>query len=156
MNNVVKTTIAFIVAVLISGILGSIFQTQLNMAELKDFGPPISFNMRLNTTLADLQSFAPIYLAIILATFLVTFACAEFIARVSPGHRLLWLTFGAVVGLALAFQVIDFFAPMPTFIAATRGTGGTLIMLLAAAIGALAYTLMTPHLNSGEDALETD
>lgn len=156
MNNVVKTTIAFVVAVLISGILGSIFQTQLNMAELKDFGPPISFDMRLDTTLADLRGFAPLYIGIIFAAFLISFTCAEFIARVSPGHRLLWLTLGAVIGLALAFQLIDFFAPMPTFIAATRGTGGTLVMLLAAAIGALAYTLMTPHLNSGEDALETE
>lgn len=151
MNKPLNTILAFIIAVLVAGLLGTIIQTQLNLAAIREIGPPISFDMRMSNTWHDLVNFAPLYLAIIAATFLIAFIVAELIVWIISGHRLFWLTLSAVVGLWVTFKLIDYFAPMPTFIAATRGLGGTLIMLLAAAIGAVAYSLLTGQLNSPDD-----
>ncbi|WP_126798683.1 hypothetical protein [Aliidiomarina soli] len=150
-NKPMSILLAFVIAVLVAAVLGTIFQTQLNLAAMGNFGPPISFSMRLSNTWHDLRYFGPLYLAIIACTFLVSFSIAELVARLFPGQRIVWLTLAAVVGLWLCFQVIDALAPMPTFIAATRGIGGTLIMLLAAAIGAVTYTLLSSPLNAPED-----
>lgn len=155
MNIKIKVVLSFCVAVLIAGLLGSILQTQINLAYLRDIGPPVSFSMRLASTWHDLLGFAPLYLLIIFATFVVAFPISEFIAKIIPGHRMFWLVVGAASGLWLCFQLINHIAPMPTFIAATRGLGGTLLLLLAAAVSALVYTLMTPALNSPADDKET-
>lgn len=151
----VKVLLTFIIAVLIAGVLGSIFQTQINLAHLRDIGPPVNFMSRLDSTWHDLTHFAPIYSAIILATFSIAIPLAEFIARKIPGHRMFWLVLAASSGLWVVFQLINYLAPMPTFIAATRTLGGTLLLLLAAAIGAVFYTLRTPHLNFPADEEES-
>lgn len=156
MNNKIRVVLAFIFAVLLAGMLGSIFQTQVNLADMRDIGPPISFAQRMANTWHDLTRFAPLYLFIVLPAFLVSFSLAEGVARKVPGHRMFWLVLGAVSGLAVCFQMVDAVAPMPTLIAATRGLSGTLMMLLAAAIGALVYVLVTPHLNSPLDSEEKD
>lgn len=156
MNHKTRVVLAFILAVLLAGMLGSIFQTQVNLADMRDIGPPISFTQRVANTWHDLIHFAPLYLFIVLPSFLISFFLAEWLARKVPGHRMFWLVVAAVVGLAVSFQVVDAFAPMPTLIAATRGLSGTLMMLLAAAIGALMYVLATPHLNSPLDSEEND
>lgn len=156
MNSPLKIILAFLVAVLVAGLLGSIFQTQVNLAAMRDIGPPISFSMRWQNTLGDLIHFAPIYLGLVFGTFLVAFAVAELIARFIPGHRMFWLALGAVVGLWLCFEIVNLVAPMPTYIAATRSLGGTLILLLAAAIGAVVYSIMTAHLNAPEDDEEVE
>lgn len=148
--------LAFIVAVVVATALGSIFQTQVNLAYMRDIGPPIDFSARIGNTWHDLTHFALLYLVVVLATFLIAFPLAEWIARKVPGHRMIWLVLAAVVSLAVCFQIVDAVAPMPTFIAATRNLGGTLIMLLAAAIAALVYVLMTPSLNSTLDNQETE
>ena len=46
------------------------------------------------------------------------------------------------MGLALAFQVADAFAPMPTLIAATRSAVGTAWMLLGVVAGGLVFGLL--------------
>ena len=151
MNTRTNVVLSFCAAVLIAGLLGSILQTQINLAYLRDIGPPVSFTLRLSSTWHDLVHFAPIYIALIFATFLIAFPMSEFVAKIFPGHRMFWLVIGAATGLWLCFQLINHVAPMPTFIAATRGVGGTLLLLLAAAVSALIYTLMTPALNSPAD-----
>lgn len=156
MNHKARVTLAFVLAVIVAGVLGSIFQTQINLADMRDIGPPNSFAMRMDNTWHDITHFAPIYTLIVLVTFLVSFVLAEWIARKVPGHRMVWLVLAAVISLTVSFQVIDAFAPMPTLIAATRSISGTLAMLLAAAIGALVYVLATPQLNSPLDSQEQD
>lgn len=153
-----KTTVvvAFVVAVLFTGLAGSILQTQVNLAALRDIGPPVSFALRAETTWLDILHFSPLYTAIVACTFLIAFVVAEWIARLFPGHRLIWLTLAAVLGLWSAFQLVDALAPMPTLIAATRGMGGTLILLTAAAAGAVFYVLMTKPLNSAKDETDDD
>lgn len=145
---------SFLLAVVVAGLLGSILQTQVNLAQLRDIGPPISFAMRVDSTWHDLLRFAPIYTMIVLAPFIIAIPIAEFIAKKVPGHRMIWLVAAAAGGLWVCFQLINHVAPMPTFIAATRTLGGTLLLLLAAAIAAVLYTLITPQLNTSSDVPE--
>lgn len=146
---------AFILAVVIAGLLGSVFQTQVNLAQLRDIAPPVSFAMRLSNTWHDLTHFAPIYTGLVLATFIIAFTVGELVAKVVPGHRMFWLVLASTTGLATCFWLVDSVAPMPTFIAATRTWGGTGLMLLGAAIASVVYTLMTPSLNAQQDNQES-
>lgn len=142
MHNAVRITIAFIIAVIVAGVLGSIFQTQLNLVALRDIGPPVTLLMQLENTWHDLVHFAPLYTLIVLCTFVVAIPVAELVARLLPGARLFWLPLGCAVGILAAYELINTLAPMPTFIAATRTIGGTLVMLLSAAIAGAIYAFI--------------
>lgn len=150
MNNLLKMILAFIAAIAIATLLGSIFQTQVNLIALRDIGPPVGFAMRMNNTLHDLINFAPLYLVIVSCALLVAFVITELIARKFPDYRFWLLVLAAITGLWVTFNLVNAIAPMPTFIAATRTLGGTALMLLAAAIGAAVYALIThkPHTDS--------
>lgn len=143
MNKALKLILAFLAAVAVATLLGSVFQTQLNLIALSDISPPVGFSMRLNTTLHDIINFAPLYLVIVSCALLVAFVIAELIARKFPDQRSWLLVLAAVVGLWITFNLINALVPMPTFIAATRTLGGTALMLLAAAIGAAIYAFIT-------------
>ncbi|MGX5915521.1 hypothetical protein ACR0ST_12395 [Aliidiomarina sp. Khilg15.8] len=142
MRHAGRIILAFIIAVVVAGLLGSVFQTQLNLAALSPIAPPIGFAMRLESTLHDLVHFAPLYTVIVLCTLLIAIPLAELVARLAPGNRLLWVTLGCMAALLTTFEIINALAPMPTLIAATRTPGGTLLMLLSIAIAAVVYSLM--------------
>lgn len=142
MHNAVRIVIAFIIAVVVAGVLGSIFQTQLNLLALRDIAPPVTLLMRLDNTWHDLVHFAPLYTLIVLCTFVVAVPVAELVARLVPGSRLLWLPLGCAMGMLAAYELINMLAPMPTFIAATRTIGGTLVMLISAAIAGAIYAFI--------------
>ncbi|RUO22940.1 hypothetical protein CWE09_13480 [Aliidiomarina minuta] len=143
MHNGLKVILAFLAAIAVTTVLGSIFQTQLNLIALRDIAPPVGFSMRVDNTLHDLINFAPLYLLIVSCALFIAFAIAELIARRFPNYRFWLLVLAAIVGLWVTFHLINMLAPMPTFIAATRTLGGTAVMLLAAAIGAAVYALIT-------------
>lgn len=152
---------SFVVAVLVTTALGSILQTQINLAELQALGAPVPVDVRLRTTGQDLLGFTPAYAGLVTASFLVSLPAAAWVARrrerrpapiegrrvalpppgaPGPGRagavaRVLLHAVAAAAGLAVAFQVADAVAPMPTLIAATRSLAGTALLLIGAGIG---------------------
>lgn len=142
MHNAVRVIIAFIIAVAVAGLLGSVFQSQLNLVALRDIAPPVTFSMRLENTFHDLVNFAPLYTLIVLCTFLIAIPIAELATRILPGQRLFWLPLGCAAGILATYELINMLAPLPTYIAATRTIGGTLIMLLSAATAGVIYALI--------------
>lgn len=134
---------AFVLAVVVASIWGSLFQTQHNLAQLGDLGAEIGVGLRLQTTLLDLVGFAPVYAAIVAATFLVAFLVAGLLSRLTPQVRHTLHALGAGIGLALAIRLVDALAPMPTLIAATRGMGGLLAMALGAVLAGWLYAWIT-------------
>ncbi len=131
----------FAIAVLIATALGSIVQTQFNAAAIADLGFAVSFQNRIAMTLHDLGSFTPIYGLMVGVTLLFALPVAALAARWIGGYAVWFLAAGAV-GIFVAFMLANAVLPMPTFIAATRGVGGILAMMLSAAVGAWAFGVL--------------
>lgn len=143
MEKAARIFIALITAVIAATLLGSVLQTQINLVAMQEVAPPINFSIRVENSLYDIIHFGPLFGLIVLCTFVGAIAVAELLAYVTKSYRMLWLVAGCVIGLFVAFKVVDLIAPVPTFIAATRTLGGTLTMLLSAAAGSLIYAVMT-------------
>ncbi|MCH4565083.1 hypothetical protein MKP05_18455 [Halomonas sp. EGI 63088] len=137
-----QTLVAYVAAVLDATLLGSIVQTQFNLAALSALGADISFSTRLATTAHDLLGFTPLYGSLVAIMMLGAMPVASVVTR--------WLGFGAwpihalaaALGLWVMLSIVDALAPMPTLIAATRSLEGTLAMMATAALGGWGYAIL--------------
>ncbi|SER89803.1 Glucose/arabinose dehydrogenase, beta-propeller fold [Vreelandella subterranea] len=129
------TGIYFVIALLVGVVLGSVVQTQFNLAALQALGVEIPPGTRIATTLHDLASFAPLYAVLFSVGFVVSQTVAVALSRWLGGRFLALLcTGGAVVGLWATLWLVDTLAPPPTLIAATRGVAGFIAMLATAGV----------------------
>ncbi len=126
---------AFIAALVFGAVLGSLIQTQFNLLALQNLGVDISMGARLQTSLQDLVNFAPLYGVLFGVSFLLSQTTALLLGRlVGASWQAPVCALAAAVGLWVTFSVANALAPMPTLIAATRGSGGLLAMLAGAAL----------------------
>ncbi|WP_411359710.1 MULTISPECIES: hypothetical protein [unclassified Pseudidiomarina] len=130
-----RTLIAFVIAVVAAAIVGSVIQTQFNLAALVELSVPIPFDVRISTIIHDIIHFSPIFAAIVAAVLIVALPIAAALARWRRAAERWWFVVAGFVGLLVAFILVNSVAPMPTLIAATREWTGLLAM---AATGALA------------------
>lgn len=130
---------AFIPAVLVAAIIGSVVQTQFNLWAISSIGPNIDWPLRAAATWHDLQHFAPLFAIIVAVSLLLALPIAHLIVRIQRRQFIAWCAVAGAVGLWVAFLVINHLAPMPTLIAATRTTTGTLAMTGSGLIGGLVY-----------------
>ncbi|HDZ48352.1 hypothetical protein LCGC14_0034960 [marine sediment metagenome] len=137
------TLISFLIALLVGVLLGSVVQTQINLAALQSMGVDISIMLRLETTFNDIITFAPIYAALFSVSFLLSQIAAVLISGWLGGRFQPLLSAGAAaVALLVTVKIVDSFAPMPTLIAATREVPGLIAMLVSAALAGWLYALM--------------
>lgn len=134
---------AFAAAVLLATALGSVMQTQLNLAALQGLGVPVSMQVRLQATLHDLVNFTILYGVIVVVSIVPAFWVAGRVSRGSSPGRQFWFAAAGVVGLLTGFLAVDAFAPVPGFIAATRTATGTLAMAGTGAAGGWLYAWLT-------------
>lgn len=127
-------------AVLVATLLGSIVQTQFNLAALQQLGATIPGSIRVHATVHDLLSFSPTFAALIIAAFIVALPVATWLSSALGPWR--WLVFALAGALAvwLALSVANAVAPMPTLIGASRTLAGTLALMVCGSFGSLAYT----------------
>ncbi len=137
------TLISFAIALLFGVALGSVVQTQFNLNALQGIGVEIPLAQRLETTLIDLVSFAPIYALLFSVGFILSQLAAIVLCKWLGGRFLALLSTGAAaLGLLVSIKIVDAFAPMPTFIAATRGTLGLVAMLITAALAGWLFAVL--------------
>lgn len=137
------TIMSFLIALLVGVLLGSVVQTQINLAALQGMGVEIPATLRLETTLKDLITFAPIYAALFAVGFLLSQLAAVLTSRWLGGRFLTLLcAFAAALGLLVTFEVVNVFAPMPTLVAATREVPGLMAMLVSAAVAGWLHALL--------------
>ncbi|HUD34988.1 MAG TPA: hypothetical protein VMR43_18655 [Variovorax sp.] len=134
---------AFVAAVLVAAAWGSAAQTQVTLNALVALDVAMPWGLRLQTTLRDLVGFGPIYAGVVTVAWLPAFAVAGWLARRVPGWRPVLFAVAAGVALLAAFAFADVVAPMPVFIDATRGWGGTLAMALGGVLGGALYARWT-------------
>lgn len=142
MTAYLRAILIFLLALAFATVLGSIIQTQLNLAALQSLGAPVSLSVRLSATARDLLGFTPAYAAIMGVTLLCALPLAALAARFLPTWRLPLYFLAGGLGLLAAFQIADAVAPMPTLIAATRSAEGTAAMMLSGAFGGLLFATL--------------
>lgn len=123
----------WLVAVLATTALGSITQTQFNLAALAAMGQSIGLELRLQTTLLDLARFAPLFAAIVAAGFVVALPLASWLSRRGAGRGWLYPLAGAVA-LLVALLLMRWLLGL-TPIAAARTPFGVATLMLTGAIG---------------------
>lgn len=141
--SILRVVLFFLLAVVVATLLGTLIQTQLNLAALQVIGVEIGFADRLATTGRDLLGFTPIFALLVSAALLCALPVAELLGRVFKPWRAVLYALAGAVGIKVAFDVVDYLAPMPTFIAATRGTGGLLLMMIAVGVGSWLFGRLT-------------
>ncbi|WP_339462549.1 hypothetical protein [Pseudomonas sp. EA_105y_Pfl2_R69] len=142
MSSKPRLLLAFVLAVLLTTLLASIFQTQSNLAALQALGAPMPLDVRLASTCLDLFGFGPTF--VLLATF--GFACALplalWSARRLPSLRWVIFVLAGAAAIWTALALANALAPMPTLIAADRSLFGTLGLMACGSAGALLFGLL--------------
>lgn len=141
---VVRTLIAFALAVVVATALAAVAQTQFNLAALYALGAEIGMDVRVRTTLQDLAGFSPMYGLVTAIGFFIALAVASPIVHFAPKLRLFGFTLaGAVAVLAAILLMNSAFGMHP--IAATRSVAGLAAFVLTGAAGGFLYALFAPR-----------
>jgi len=131
---------AFLAAVLLTVVWGSVVQTQYNLAALVGIGTDIGPAINLRATLTDVFSgFSPTYGGyIVLPAMLVAFLIAWLVAR-RTGAALFW--FGLAGGLAVlaGIPLVNWLSPLALLIGANRDFSSVVVMAVGGALGGLLF-----------------
>lgn len=123
----VRIVIAFVLSVLAAAITASLIQTQFNLAALQALSVDIDMATRMETVLYDVLHFSPTIAIFLSVSLLFALPVAAWLGRRRSEPRR-WFVLAGMVGLMVAFLVIDTLAPVPTLIAANRTPLGFLLM----------------------------
>lgn len=137
-----RAVFAYLVAVLVTALVGSVVQTQFNLAALATLGAEIDPGLRLSTTLDDLLGFTPAWGGIVAVGLLLALPLAAWLGRRWPA----WRT--ALCGLAGAVAVFTALGLMRlalglSAVAAARSVGGLLALVLAGALGGWVFARLS-------------
>ena len=128
----------YLLAVLISYILATVFSTQSVIFNLSELDVPVSLGQRLSMTMHDLTGMAGILLPVIAAGLGIAFPIAGFLGRRSPQRRTaLYILAGALALLTIHFSMKAAFGVI--FIAGARTALGLASQALAGALGGYAF-----------------
>lgn len=126
--SIVRIILAFVVAVTAAAITASVVQTQFNLAALTALAVEIDMDTRIATMYHDVLHFSPTMAVFLSVTLLLALPIAYWLGRGHARHERRWFVAAGVIGLMVAFTVIDYLAPMPTLIAANRTALGFILM----------------------------
>lgn len=132
----------WLVAVLVTAILGSLTQSTLSLINVLEMGSYATFDDWLRTVVRDLSAFMPFYAVIVGVSFLLAFPAALWTARKWPKYRTGLLAASGALGLAVAFFISDMVTAIPTLISATREPTGYIAMLATGVIGAWIFAMI--------------
>lgn len=137
-----RTLWSFLLAVLLASVMGSIVQTQFNLAALQALGAPMSMAVRAKTTGLDVLGFSPTFAVLVVLGFAFALPVAGLMTRRwPPGRWLLFASAGALAVLA-AMALANAALPMPTLIGANRSVAGTLGLMVCGSLGALLFAVL--------------
>ena len=140
---VLRVIFFYVLCLVLATLLGTVAQTQINMWELQQLGVPLSWAERFAVTLSDLGSFTPFFGAMVAVSFVVALPVAHGLGKIFKPWRWLLFFLAGAVGIWVACLIANYVLPMPTFIAATRGATGLLIVMAAVGVGSWLFGRLT-------------
>ena len=140
---VLRIVFLYLLAVLVATLLGSLVQTQFNLAALQALDVPVDASTRLHSSLHDLRFFSPFLALMVAACLLLALPLAEALGRIFKPWRWLLYFLAGFVGIWAACALANYLLPMPTFIAATRETPGLLSLMAGVGLGSALFGRLT-------------
>lgn len=137
-----KVVLGFVLAVIVTTVLGCIAHTQFVLSELSALGVEITVSDRLSTTARDIAGMGPMFGMIIAIAFLVAMSAAALVYRMAGTQRSLVYGVAGAVALAVALTAMGIVFDI-TPIAGARSTLGFLAQVAAGALGGLAFARMS-------------
>lgn len=132
---------AWTVAVVVTAVIGSVVQTQLNIARIVELGAEVGIGQRLETTLQDLLGFAPLWAIIVAAGLLVALLTAGGLSRLWPSWSLPLHLLAGLTAPLVALLLMEAMMPV-TVVAAARTWTGLVLMSLPGVIGGWLYLVV--------------
>ncbi|MEE4303325.1 MAG: hypothetical protein V2J19_04165 [Wenzhouxiangella sp.] len=138
---VLRWFLAWMTAVLVTASIGSVIQTQINIARITGLGVDVSLGQRLATSAQDLLGFAPLWAIIVAAGLLVALLVASGLARRWPARSLSLHIFAGFAAPMVALLVMDAMLPVMV-VAAARTWSGLVLISLPGAVGGWLYVVL--------------
>ncbi|MDP2745737.1 hypothetical protein [Pseudomonas sp.] len=142
MPSKLRTLLYFFLAVLLASVLGTVLQTQFNLANLQALGAPMPLGVRVHTTCLDLLGFSPTFAVLVILGFIFALPVASGLARVWPTGRWLLFALAGAIAVLAAMALANALLPMPTLIGANRTLAGTLGLMACGSLGALLFAVL--------------
>lgn len=142
MPSKLRTLLYFFLAVLLASVMGTVLQTQFNLANLQALGAPMPLGVRVQTTCLDLLGFSPTFAVLVLLGFIFALPVASWLARLCPMGRWLLFTLAGALAVLAAMALANALLPMPTLIGANRSLAGTLGLMACGSLGALLFAVL--------------
>jgi len=133
---------AWLAAVLAAAALGSVVQSQFNMAAIVSLGVEVTPRQWISVTLQDLVGFAPLWAVVVAAALLIAFPVAALLARRMPEARMGVYFLAGGVGVMCALVLMAAVLPV-TIVAAARSPLGMALMALGGAAGGVIFAQLT-------------
>ena len=141
--NFLKLLFAWLAASALVAAVGSVLQTQFNLAAISAIGAPVPFEVRLQTTLQDLAGFAPTYAVVVAAGLLVAFLVTGRLVRRWPQRRKSLYTLAGAAAIFTTILLMNAALPI-TGIGATRSLAGLIALGAAGALGGRLFATLAP------------
>jgi len=142
MMRLIKTILAFIVAVATSHVLTSIAGTQFVLSNIRGYGLTVSLSDRLAATLHDIHGLVPTLPILIGTTFLIAFIIAALGYRFLRGERKYWYAAAGFTSLPITMMLIKSTLGATPFAAAGTVTG-LLLIAMCGMVGACLFARLT-------------
>ena len=143
-NTIQRLILAFLAAVLLTVVWGSVVQTQYNLAALNGIGADIGLGTNLRATFTDIFSgFSLTYGGyIVLPALLVAFAVVwQVVKRI--GAPLPWFGLAGGLAILLGIPLVNWLSPLALLIGATRDLSCTVLMAAGGAAGGILFAWIT-------------
>ncbi|MGB0513946.1 MAG: hypothetical protein ACPGJE_03795 [Wenzhouxiangellaceae bacterium] len=146
----IRIIFGWAIAVIVVVILGSVIQTQFNLAFIASMGPEISLGQRLATTWHDLLNFTPAWAMLMASAFAIAWPVAWLVKRALPGHRPLVFALAGFSAVWATIAIMNRALPV-TAIGATRDLSGTLALAAAGLVAGWVYARLVRMDHVGSD-----
>lgn len=141
---------AFLIAVVVASALGSIIQTQFNLASITALGAAVPLGVRLEVIAFDLFSFGPTYAIVVAFALLIGLLVAAWPASAFPALGVTWYALAGFVAIYTALVCMNAMLPV-TVIGAARSTIGMVSLALAGACGGWLYGRVWAQRQKGQN-----
>lgn len=138
---VLRWFLSWLAAVVVTAAIGSVIQTQINIARISGLGVEVTVWERFVTTGQDLLGFAPLWGIIVAAGLLVALLVAGGLARRWPARSVSLHVLAGFAAPMVALLVMDAMLPV-TVVAAARSWGGLVLMSLPGGLGGWLYVAL--------------
>lgn len=125
-----------------TAVLGSVVQSQINLAAISALSHSISLTERLSTTLFDIRSFSPALGALLALAFGLAWPLAGLVAKSWPQQRGWLFPLAGFIAVLTALLLMHAALPVAV-IAAARSLPGVLALSLCGALGGWVYLKVT-------------